>query len=286
MKLSKSTLMTHLALVGLGLLAAAGLYLYYQNATPVMLGLVAFILVHVIAAGGMLYFGRGFLLKIMQKLHQPAAPHTHDVPETAGETISWAFLYDILLKVIFLNKERQFREAVVALAEIQPGEKVLDVGCGSGTLTMTAKQQAGPTVEVCGTDAAPEMIGRARQKAAQAGLEIDFRTGLAEAIDFPDNSFDVVLSSFMVHHLPGDLKSKTFAEIYRVLKPGGRLLVVDFEPPKKGLPALILPLLLGQGMMMIDNSDLPPLLEAAGFTVRQTGNAGHSLASFVSGQKV
>lgn len=96
-----------------------------------------------------------------------------------------------------------------------------DVGCGTGTLAILAKTQAGASVELHGQDASPQMI--ARQKAAQAGVNIDFRPALVEAIDAPDNSLDLVLSSLMVHHLPGDLKAKAFGEIYRVLKPGGRV---------------------------------------------------------------
>src|SRR5262249_20934066 len=186
---------------------------------------------------------------------------------------------------ILLGKEEKLRASIVDLAQVQPGEKVLDVGCGTGSLAIIAKVKAGASVEISGRDAAPAMIARARQKAAQAGVEIDFQAGVVEALDFPDDTFDVVLSSFMVHHLPGGLKAKAFAEIYRVLKPGGRLLVVDFEPPQNRVILTILPLFLTREMMTIDNSKIPPLLEGSGFMSLRTGNAGHSLASFVWGQK-
>lgn len=211
--------------------------------------------------------------------------HTHDNLETSGAVIRWAFVYDILVNAIMFGQERKLRQATVKQARIQPGESVLDVGCGTGTLAIAVKRESGTTTRVYGTDAASEMIERARQKAARAGVAVDFQPGLVEAIAFPDNTFDVVLSSLMLHHLPGDLKAKAFAEIFRVLKPGGRLLVVDFEPPRGGLKKTILTALLGPGMMQIDNRTVPPLLTAAGFVNVELGSTGVSMASYIAGVK-
>lgn len=277
----------HVIFFGFALAVLVGLYLHFQHTTPVLFGSMVFILAHVAIASGMLYLGGRFLFR---KFHASPAARTHfhdnlQPLETEGNTISWAFFYDLLVKGILLGKEENLRASIVDLAQLQPGEKVLDVGCGTGSLAITAKLKAGASVEMYGRDAAPEMIARARQKAAKAGVAIDFQAGVVEAIDFPDGTFDVVLSSFMVHHLPGDLKAKAFAEIYRVLKPGGRLLVVDFEPPPNRFLVRILPLFLTQEMMKIDNSTIPPLLEGVGFMSVKTGNAGHRLASFVWGQK-
>jgi len=109
--------------------------------------------------------------------------------------------------------------------------------------------------------------------------------GLVEKIDFADNTFDVVLSSLMVHHLPGDLQQKAFAEIYRVLKPGGRLLVVDFEPPASPIKRALLRPFLGHKMMHIENQNLPSLFKNAGFTNVTTGRTDHWAAAFAKGTK-
>jgi ubiquinone/menaquinone biosynthesis C-methylase UbiE len=106
-------------------------------------------------------------------------------------------------------------------------------------LSVAAKQQVGQAGHVCGIDASPEMIARASRKARRAGVEIDFRNALVESMPFRDGQFDVVLSTLMLHHLPGKLRSQCAAEVRRVLKPGGRLLAIDFgtAPGTKGIVA-------------------------------------------------
>lgn len=220
-------------------------------------------------------------------LHGHGRGHSHapntDL-KTTGATISWARFYDIFVNFLLLGQQRRFRESMLTLAHIQPGEKVLDVGCGTGTLAIMAKQRSHASVQIHGQDAAPEMIERARQKARRSGVDVDFKPGLAEAISFPDNTFDLVMNSLMVHHLPGDLKSKAFAEMYRVLKPGGRLLIIDFEPPKGGLLKTVLTILLGD-MTSIDNTHIPPLVSAAGFQNVKLGPSGSRLASAITAIK-
>lgn len=164
----------------------------------------------------------------------PQKQHQVTTPPTRGILIRWPSWYDFMNRFLFLGRELQFRERTVGLAAITSGHTVLDVGCGTGNLTMTAKIYAGTDGEVYGIDAAPEMIQKAERKAVEKQLNISYQVGLIEDIPFPDNKFDVVVSSLMLHHLPKDLKRKGITEISRVLKPGGRFVAVDLDPPLVG----------------------------------------------------
>ncbi|HLB19074.1 MAG TPA: class I SAM-dependent methyltransferase, partial [Gaiellaceae bacterium] len=125
-----------------------------------------------------------------------------DTRSTAGRVIRWAFRYDLLVWVASLGKERAFREEQVDLARLEAGELVLDIGCGTGTLAVVAKHRVGPTGAVHGIDASPEMIGRARKKAQRSGFDVVFETAIAEALPFQDATFDAVLCTLVLHHLP------------------------------------------------------------------------------------
>ena len=167
------------------------------------------------------------------------------------------------------------RDMTLDLAGIAPGDKVLDVGCGTGTLTIAAQAQAGANGEIHGIDAAPEMIEEARRKAIEQGAGIDFQVGLIEDIPFPDDEFDLVLSSFVLHHLPSELKRSGFIEIRRVLKPGGRFLAVDLE---FGLHHLFN---FGRKTAQSDLQVLAPFLEEASFTEVEVGRTRFRVISFL-----
>lgn len=162
------------------------------------------------------------------------------VAETEGHTIhSWARYYDMVVGIISLGRERKFRQAALKQIAIEPGMKILDVGCGTGSLTIAAKQNQGVDGTVVGIDPSSNMIDLAQQKAVKAGVEVDFQVGVIEKIEFEENHFDVVLSSLMMHHLPDELKKSGLQEVYRVLKPNGTLLIVELDPSAFSLASLV-----------------------------------------------
>ena len=145
----------------------------------------------------------------------------------AGQMGAWAPYYDLLMKIITLGRENALREATVDLASVKAGDKVLEVGCGTGTLTLKAKERAGQSGDVHGIDAAPEMIEVARRKNARAGKDVTFQVGHIDQIPYPDGMFDVALCSFMIFHMDEDTQQRGIKELFRVLNEGGRLLIVD-----------------------------------------------------------
>lgn len=194
--------------------------------------------------------------------------HTHSkeqVAQTDGVLIRWASYYDFIVNIMTVGHARMLRRTTVDEALIQPTDNVLDVGCGTGEVALLAKTRA-KEGDVYGIDPAPEMISVARSKAARRKLDIDFRVGVIEVLPFPDASMDVVTSSLMMHHLPEELKIRGLAEIYRVLKPGGRLLIADFmRPTGSFINHLFIAFTQHQGMQS-GIEDLQKLLKNAGFS--------------------
>ena len=193
--------------------------------------------------------------------------HSHSVEQpapTEGTLIRWAPYYDFAVNLTTLGQARRLRKMTVDQALIKPGDSVLDVGCGTGEVTLLAKTRV-KAGKVYGIDPAPEMIAVARRKAAHKGLDVDFRVGVIETLPFPDSSIDVVTSSLMMHHLPEELKIRGLAEIYRVLKPGGRLLIADFmRPTGSFVNHLFIAFTRHQGLKS-GIEDLQKLLKATGF---------------------
>ena len=192
--------------------------------------------------------------------------HSHDNPaQTEGILIRWASSYDFMTNILTLGQAGRLRKLTIDLALLKPGETVLDVGCGTGAVTIPAKRRVGTAGIAAGIDPAPEMIAVAQHKAQRKGLEIDFRLGVIEALPYPDATFDAVTSSLMMHHLPAQVQVKGLAEIYRVLKPGGRLLIADMSSSKSSAVRRFFTMLAMHRGLRFGVEDLQDALNAAGF---------------------
>jgi ubiquinone/menaquinone biosynthesis C-methylase UbiE len=220
----------------------------------------------------------------MHRMHDD--PKTRRGPQTTGATLHRASQYDIHTRLMGLGVNGPNSRMIIEMAKIKPGDKVLDVGCGTGNLTLTAKRYAGASGSAYGIDASPEMIDVAREKAKRSGSEAVFEVGLIEKIAYPDATFDVVISRLVIHHLPDDLKRQGFAEILRVLKPGGLFFLADFNPPANPVLSHVASALVGHRMMMQSNVwVIPPMLTETGFVDVASGPTRSAFLAFVSGKK-
>lgn len=157
---------------------------------------------------------------------------TRDYVPAAGH--DWALpLYDPLTRLWGLEA---VRETLVERADLRAGQRLLDIGCGTGSLLVALKRRA-PEARVTGLDPDPKALSRARAKAQRAGLTIELDRGFSDRLPYPDRSFDHVFSSFMFHHLQAQEKRATLREVLRVLRPGGVLHLLDFRdhPHKQSL---------------------------------------------------
>lgn len=182
-------------------------------------------------------------------------------------------LYDPVLRATM--REATFKSRLIAQAELRPGHRVLDIGCGTATLTIAIKRSQ-PEAEVIGLDGDPDVLRRATAKVAAAGLAIALEHGFSDRLPYADASFDRVLTSLLLHHLTAETKRRTLAEIRRVLRPGGQVHIADWgkaqDPVMRG--AFFLIQLLDGFATTTDNvkGKIPQFLRDAGLAdVREAG---------------
>lgn len=200
-----------------------------------------------------------------------------------------AALYDPLIETLSFGREQRFRELSLRHMAVRPDDRILDIGCGTGSLTLLAARRLGPTGAILGIDAAPKMIAIACRKAAEQGSSARFKTAVAEALPFSDGEFTLVVNSMFCHHIDLELKRAAFAEMRRVLAPGGRLITADIDRPSTWLGWLSgwagRWLLLQPELADNLRGRLPSLMTEAGFVdVRQVAHV-HGLISFFTARR-
>lgn len=150
--------------------------------------------------------------------------------DTGGTTIDQGRGYELFAALAFGGRRNRVFSRLAELSGARPGDRALDLGCGTGYLTRQLGRVVSPGGTALGTDPSAPVIEHARRLAAGTS-GCAFERGIAERIEAPDDSFDVVVSSLMIHHLPEPVRPQALAEMYRVLRPGGRLMIADFRPP-------------------------------------------------------
>ncbi len=183
-------------------------------------------------------------------------------------------IYDPVVRIT--TREGAFKRALLEQARIKDGERVLDLGSGTGTLAIRAKRE-NPGAEIFGVDGDPKILAIAERKARRAGVKVSFDRALATSLPHADGSFDKVLSSLFFHHLSRSDKIGAMREACRVLQPGGEIHVADWGRPANALMrTLFFSIQLLDG---VDNTranvrgELPALLEQAGFSRVMDGRA-------------
>ncbi|MFH0783551.1 MAG: class I SAM-dependent methyltransferase [Pseudomonadota bacterium] len=189
---------------------------------------------------------------------------------TRGRTLNYAAsVYDVLEPLCLLSKQAEYDNTLIATLKPGPADRILDVGCGTGLLCQKISELLDPGQGGCitGIDAAGKMIEAARKK--RGTVHCRFEAMAAERLDFPDGSFDGVISSLFYHHVPLDLKEKSLQEAYRVLKAGGKLVIADMHKPTTFMGGLISHasrwLLLQPQIGENIRGMLPELIHGAGF---------------------
>lgn len=178
--------------------------------------------------------------------------------------------YDIYAAIFFGGRRRRVFTRLATESGTRPGDRVLDVGCGTGYLTRVLAQAVAPNGAAHGVDPSGEAITHARRVTNLANCT--FGEGVAEALDARDAAYDVVVSSLMIHHLPETLRPRAIGEMFRVLRPGGSILIAEFRPPASRIGRRVITRLTGHDAMAENRVDLlEPMLREARFEHARSG---------------
>lgn len=205
--------------------------------------------------------------------------HAHEGHEHGGDEggalIRGARRYEWSAAVGMLGRRRQVYDGLVALSGIGRGDRVLDIGCGTGYLTRRVARAVGAAGAVVGIDPSPSVVAYA---STRSPVNCTFEVAGAQALPHADASFDAVVSSLAIHHLPAEDRVAAVREMRRVLRPGGRILLADFrEQPRHLRVANVFGVLARHARQHHAMADLADLVERAGFEVAGSGDRWPSL---------
>jgi SAM-dependent methyltransferase len=197
-----------------------------------------------------------------------------ELPDDYVPALGFSWLTSIYDPVVQLTTRDTFvKRCLIEQAGFDDGMQVLDLASGTGTLSIMIKQSIS-SVDVTGVDGDPKILGIAKEKARKSNVRVVFDYAMATDLPYSDSSFDRVLSTLFFHHLNRSAKSETLSEVFRVLKPDGRLIVGDWGKPTGPLMRLLFyPIQWLDGFETTqDNVDgrLPAMIEAAGFESVET----------------
>jgi ubiquinone/menaquinone biosynthesis C-methylase UbiE len=169
-------------------------------------------------------------------------------------------LYDVVQRIFGVGRLHQL---MIGLADAQPGMRVIDIGCGTGNLLVALGRQR-PGLDLAGLDPDERALARAARRSRRARLSVDWRRGFAQELPYPDGSVDRVFSSLMLHHLDDSSKDELLAEVRRVLRPDGVLVLADLDGHDAhrghGLGRH-----LGRRSIAVTNTEMLERLEGSGF---------------------
>ena len=266
----------HRALTVLLVLGGSFALILYTHGSPwwyAPLAAMALVIAHAAALGGILFVAARLTNR---RRAASGAAHGHEgaSPLHRGESIVLHSprLYDWMAGLITLGREAKLRRWTLDLADLRAGSVVLDVGCGTGTLLLAAAERIGRSGTLHGIEPSAEMRAHARYKAEARGVSLQAVEGSADALPYPPASIDAVFCTLALHHLPGPVQQAAIREMRRVLRPGGRVVIVDWQRPKSLASALTDPFSLifllhkgGHSASPTDVLDVEPLMTGLGF---------------------
>ena len=202
--------------------------------------------------------------------------HDHD----SGGVITHPRAYELFANAWFLGRRGRVFDRLVTASGARPGEKVLDIGCGSGYFSRRIAPVVAPQGTVVGIDPSQPMLDYAT---SHAPANCTFRAAGAEQLPFGDASFDLAVSSLAFHHIPTEHRAEAMREAFRVLRPGGRLLIADVRPPSIPILKTLISGVIGHAVAHNISDQLGQLITDAGFTI--TGSGDVTLLRYLTAER-